>query len=127
MGSEPSHFLMKPAVKEVEESTYRSESNRVIILERRDFMRKLCLGLIIVGLATFLTSGIGSAQQKFRIGCADPLTGIFGRDGNLVKDAYTFWADLINSKGGIEVRGKRYPVELTFIDPIRTPAVIRVT
>jgi branched-chain amino acid transport system substrate-binding protein len=65
---------------------------------------------------TFLTSGVGSAQQKFRIGCADPLTGTFGRDGNLVKDAYTFWADLINSKGGIDVKGKRYPVELVFID-----------
>ena len=68
-------------------------------------MRKLCLGVIIVGLAVFLRSGIGSAQQKFRIGCADPLTGTFGRDGNLVKDAYTFWADLDQFKG--RHRGQR--------------------
>ena len=33
-----------------------------------------------------------------------------------MKDAYTFWADLVNAKGGIEVKGKKYPVELTFID-----------
>jgi len=79
-------------------------------------MRKLCFGVIIVSLVVILGSGIGSAQQKFRIGCADPLTGTFGRDGNLVKDAYTFWADLINSKGGIEVKGKKFPVELIFID-----------
>ena len=79
-------------------------------------MKRLCSGLIIIGLAAILTSGVAMAQQKFRIGCADPLTGTFGRDGNLVKDAYTFWADLINSKGGIEVKGKKYPVELIFLD-----------
>ncbi len=79
-------------------------------------MRKLCLGVIIAGLIIILGSGISAAQQKFRIGCADPLTGTFGRDGNLVKDAYTFWADLINSKGGVEVKGKKYPVELIIID-----------
>ena len=53
---------------------------------------------------------------KFRIGCALPLTGVFGRDGNLVKDAYTFWAETINAKGGITVKGKKYPVELLFFD-----------
>jgi branched-chain amino acid transport system substrate-binding protein len=79
-------------------------------------MKRLCSGLIIIGLAVILASGVAMAQQKFRIGCADPLTGTFGRDGNLVKDAYTYWADLVNAKGGIEVRGKKYPVELTFID-----------
>jgi branched-chain amino acid transport system substrate-binding protein len=61
-------------------------------------------------------SGIALAQQKFRIGYAVPLTGTFGRDGNLVKDAYAFWADLVNAKGGIEVKGKKYPIELSFID-----------
>ncbi len=85
-------------------------------------MRKLCLGVIIVGLVIVLSSGIGSAQQKFRIGYADPLTGTFGRDGNLVKDAYNFWAELVNSKGGIEVKGKKYPVELTVIDDKSTAA-----
>ena len=51
--------------------------------------------------------GAAVAQQKFRIGYAVPLTGTFGRDGNLVKDAYAFWADLVNAKGGIDVKGKK--------------------
>ncbi len=79
-------------------------------------MRKLFFGTVIVSLAIGLVSGVALAQQKFTIGYADPLTGTFGRDGNLVKDAYNFWAELVNSKGGIEVRGKKYPVELTVID-----------
>jgi len=71
---------------------------------------------MIACLVIFLASGISLAQQKFRIGYADPLTGTFGRDGNLVRDAYNFWGDLVNAKGGIEVKGKKYPVELIVID-----------
>ncbi|OGP91188.1 MAG: hypothetical protein A2156_02690 [Deltaproteobacteria bacterium RBG_16_48_10] len=79
-------------------------------------MRKRCFEVMIAGLVILLASGIALAQQKFKIGYANPLTGAFGRDGNLVKDAYNFWADLVNSKGGIEVRGKKYPIELIVID-----------
>jgi branched-chain amino acid transport system substrate-binding protein len=73
-------------------------------------------GAMLLALLVVWTHGIASAQQKFRIGYADPLTGTFGRDGSLVKDAYNFWAELVNAKGGIEVRGKKYPVVLTVID-----------
>jgi branched-chain amino acid transport system substrate-binding protein len=79
-------------------------------------MGKFGLGIILACFAVLLVSGISSAQQKFRIGYSVPLTGTFGRDGNLVKDAYTFWADLVNARGGIEVKGKKYPVDLSFID-----------
>jgi len=79
-------------------------------------MRKLYFGIFIAGLVIVLAFGSAFAQQKFRIGYAVPLTGTFGRDGNLVKDAYAFWADIVNAKGGIEVKGKKYPIELSFID-----------
>ena len=74
--------------------------------------------LLFVFLAVGLLLPVsGYAQQaKFKIGCALPLTGVFGRDGNLVKDAYTFWADTINAKGGMTVKGKKYKVELLFFD-----------
>lgn len=83
---------------------------------------KICFGVLLLGLLILSSQGIALAQQKFRIGYADPLTGTFGRDGHLVKDAYDFWASLVNSKGGIEVKGKRYPVELTVIDDKSTAA-----
>ncbi|HUJ89271.1 MAG TPA: ABC transporter substrate-binding protein, partial [Syntrophorhabdales bacterium] len=73
----------------------------------------LCVG-ILLGL---LVPNMSFAQTvKFRIGCELPLTGVFGKDGNLVKDAYTFWADTINATGGINVKGKKYPVEIVFFD-----------
>jgi branched-chain amino acid transport system substrate-binding protein len=77
-------------------------------------LKILVLTALIVGL---LAPGITFAQAaKFRIGCALPLTGAFGKDGNLVKDAYGYWADTVNAKGGLTVKGRKYPVELLFFD-----------
>jgi len=78
------------------------------------YLKALCLVAIITGL---LLPNLSYGQAaKVRIGCALPLTGVFGRDGNLVKDAYTFWAETANAKGGITVKGKKYQVELLFFD-----------
>ncbi len=85
-------------------------------MRKRVLMRRLCFIGVAICMIILLYQDILFAQQKFRIGYADPLTGTFGRDGNLVKDAYNFWAELVNSKGGIEVKGRKYPVELTVID-----------
>jgi branched-chain amino acid transport system substrate-binding protein len=52
------------------------------------------------------------AADPFRIGVAVPLTGIFGKAGNLVKDAYTIWMEKVNAKGGIN----GHKVELIFYD-----------
>ncbi len=72
----------------------------------------------VIGIiACLVLPGLSYGQTaKFKIGCALPLTGVFGRDGNLVKDAYTFWAETINAKGGITVKGKKYQVELVWFD-----------
>ncbi|MGB9616884.1 MAG: ABC transporter substrate-binding protein, partial [Desulfomonilaceae bacterium] len=70
--------------------------------------------LAIVAVMIFLAGATAQAadQQPWRIGVAVSLTGIFGKDGNLVKDAYTLWKDTVNAKGGIN----GHPVELIFYD-----------
>jgi branched-chain amino acid transport system substrate-binding protein len=62
-----------------------------------------------------------SAERPFRIGFVVPLTGAFGKDGGLVKDAYFFWKETVNARGGIKVKGKRYPIELIFYDDKSEP------
>jgi branched-chain amino acid transport system substrate-binding protein len=62
-----------------------------------------------------------SAERPFRIGFVVPLTGAFGKDGGLVKDAYLFWKETVNAGGGIKVKGKQYPVELIFYDDKSEP------
>ena len=70
----------------------------------------------------FILQGKGEgAEVDFRVGFTVPLTGAFGKDGGLVKDAYVFWKETVNSRGGIEVQGKRYPVDLVFYDDKSEP------
>ncbi|MDI6755318.1 MAG: amino acid ABC transporter substrate-binding protein [Thermodesulfobacteriota bacterium] len=61
------------------------------------------------------------AERPFKIGFTVPLTGAFGKDGALVKDAYIFWKEAANAQGGIEVKKKRHPVELIFYDDKSEP------
>jgi branched-chain amino acid transport system substrate-binding protein len=85
-------------------------------MKSRNYSRILVFGVVVTFVLTAWVHGPALAQAKFRIGYAVPLTGTFGRDGNLVKDAYAFWMDLVNARGGINVKGKRFPVELIFLD-----------
>ena len=76
-------------------------------------------------IALFLSLTVLVAQlpaKEFKIGCAVALTGKFGKAGSLVKDAYTYWAEKVNSNGGIEVNGKKYKVKLIFYDDKSDPA-----
>ena len=76
--------------------------------------------LLISGLLLF--SGHGEAAEKpFRVGFTVPLTGAFGKDGSLVKDAYVFWKEAVNGQGGIEVQSNRHPVDLIFYDDKSEP------
>ena len=82
-------------------------------------MRKPGRVLSCVFLVLFLASS--ALASEFKIGVAVPLTGLFGKDGALVKDAYTLWGETVNAAGGIEVAGKRYPVKFIFYDDMSDP------
>ena len=95
-------------------------NSRRNLLRRRFFLSWKVIFLLISGL--WLFPGHGEAAEKaFRVGFTVPLSGAFGKDGSLVKDAYVFWKEAVNSRGGIEVQGKRHPVELIFYDDKSEP------
>ena len=50
------------------------------------------------------------------IGAPMSLTGSLNNEGRLAKQGYDLWADVANSKGGINVGGKRYKVEIKYYD-----------
>jgi branched-chain amino acid transport system substrate-binding protein len=71
-------------------------------------MSVLCLTLCLaVAVPAFAAD-----EKPWTIGVAVSLTGPFGKDGALVKDAYTFWQETVNARGGINGR----PIELVFYD-----------
>lgn len=70
-------------------------------------------------LSIVLCSGAFAQEAKpWKIGVAVSLTGIFGKDGSLVKDAYTIWADTINARGGMN----GHKIELVFYDDVSDAA-----
>jgi branched-chain amino acid transport system substrate-binding protein len=84
------------------------------------FVRELMISLILFLFLISPPSGL-TAERPIRIGFPVPLTGAFGKDGSLVRDAYLFWKETVNAGGGMEVRGKRVPVELIFYDDKSDP------
>ncbi|HZT19810.1 MAG TPA: amino acid ABC transporter substrate-binding protein, partial [Dongiaceae bacterium] len=82
-------------------------------------------GAAVGALATTALAGRRAAADEpvFRVGVVTSLSGedIFG--GNLTRRGYDFWAEAINKKGGIEVGGKRYAVQMSYGDDQSSPAV----
>jgi branched-chain amino acid transport system substrate-binding protein len=68
------------------------------------------------------TRAVHAKTRPFRIGFAVAMSGLFGKEGPLVRDSYHLWRDLVNSQGGILIKGKRYKVETLFYDDKSTPA-----
>ncbi|MEJ2718793.1 MAG: ABC transporter substrate-binding protein, partial [Deltaproteobacteria bacterium] len=82
------------------------------------YRRAMRVGWVAVALCVVLAFAVvANAAEPFRIGVSVPLTGIFGKAGNLVKDAYTLWMEKVNAKGGIN----GHPVKLIFYDDKSSP------
>ena len=78
---------------------------------------RLFLAAIMAGLF-WCVSAWAEAPRPWLIGVPVSLTGVFGKDGNLVKDAYTFWQETVNARGGMN----GHPVEVIFYDDKSDPA-----
>jgi branched-chain amino acid transport system substrate-binding protein len=78
---------------------------------------KLVLAAMFV-ISLIAGSAIAEQPKPWKIGVAVSLTGVFGKDGSLVKDAYTLWEETVNSRGGIN----GIPVSVTFYDDKSDPA-----
>jgi len=81
---------------------------------------------LVVGFVTIFTFLALSApayaqREKFVIGSAIAHTGKFAREGANLKKAYDLWAQMVNGQGGIEVKGKKYPVEIIYYDDKSDP------
>ncbi len=84
-------------------------------------LRRAGIVLMTLALVTCLGSVTpGMAAGEFTIGCALPLSGVYGKQGQQIRDAYTFWADKINDKWGI---GGKYRVRLLFRDDQSDPRI----
>lgn len=75
----------------------------------------LSLTLLLAGCAGGGGGGVPE-DDVIRLGAAVALTGAVAKEGQLIKDGYEFWKNAVNAKGGIEVNGKKYKVEIIYYD-----------
>ena len=78
---------------------------------------------VFITILSILILTVSLNAKELKIGVAVALTGKFGKAGNLVKDAYTFWKEKVNNNGGIKISGKSYPVKIIFYDDKSNPAI----
>src|SRR4051812_36892676 len=72
----------------------------------------------VAGAASFRAQ----AQSEIKIGATLPLTGAEARIGGFYKEGYDLAFDEAAKNGGIEVGGKKVPVQLTLLDDTSTQA-----
>ncbi|HEY6105392.1 MAG TPA: amino acid ABC transporter substrate-binding protein [Anaeromyxobacteraceae bacterium] len=83
-----------------------------------------CLLLLAAVLLAALPSRAPGAEPRTRIlvGATLPLTGAEARVGGYFKEGYELAFEEVNKKGGLEVGGKKLPVELKLLDDTSTQA-----
>jgi branched-chain amino acid transport system substrate-binding protein len=82
----------------------------------------LVAALAIAGCASKGNPDSGPAGgDKLVFGASLSLTGSLAREGNLTKEGYELCRDVINTKGGVPVGGKKMMLEIQFQDDTSKP------
>ncbi len=62
------------------------------------------------------------ARNFFKVGVVIELSGDLATGGNVTKRGYDLWAQEVNAKGGIDIKGKKYQVKLFYADAQSNPS-----
>jgi branched-chain amino acid transport system substrate-binding protein len=84
--------------------------------------RPLLVPLAALALAVMPSPAPAAERTRILIGATLPLTGGEARIGGYFKEGYELAFDEVNKKGGLEVGGKKLPVELKLLDDTTTQA-----
>jgi branched-chain amino acid transport system substrate-binding protein len=95
-----------------------------ILLRRKHMKKKALLGLILLTLLALMALPLCSAcgpsapaKDKIVIGAARPLSGpLKDFEDYAFGPIYKMWVDDVNAAGGIDVAGKKLPIELKVYD-----------
>jgi branched-chain amino acid transport system substrate-binding protein len=79
------------------------------------------VGALILALGLSLPAP-AKAADEFKIGVITSLSGDLATGGSVTKRGYDLWAKAVNAQGGIEIKGKKYPVRLVYGDDQSQPA-----
>ncbi|TXH36833.1 MAG: twin-arginine translocation signal domain-containing protein [Rhodospirillaceae bacterium] len=89
-------------------------------VSRRRFLEGAAVATGALGMPFVRTARADA--PTFKAGVITSLSGENILGGNLTKRGYDMWADVINAKGGVEVGGDRFKVEMFYGDDQSNPA-----
>ncbi len=79
--------------------------------------------LTLIGL-TASSCGLGNTDvlppdaNPLSVGATLSLTGSLAQDGQLVKEGYLFCQEWVNSHGGVDLKGRRYRLDIRMVDDL---------
>jgi branched-chain amino acid transport system substrate-binding protein len=85
-------------------------------------MRHGLVRVVLLLVALLVTAPLYAEESFFKIGVITELSGDLVTGGNITKRGYDLWAQEVNAKGGIDIKGKKYPVKLIYADAQSNPA-----
>lgn len=87
-------------------------------------MKRKLLGTLTLVTSLMLSTALHAEEAKnvFKVGVVTELSGSLATGGNVTKRGYDLWAQEVNAKGGIDIKGKKYPVKLFYADAQSNPA-----
>ncbi|MBI5017925.1 MAG: amino acid ABC transporter substrate-binding protein [Deltaproteobacteria bacterium] len=85
-------------------------------------MKRIVIGALAAVVAAASLASAQQARNYFKVGVITSLSGEMATGGNVTKRGYDLWANEVNAKGGIEIGGKKYKVELSYGDDQSQPA-----
>ena len=71
---------------------------------------------VMIAAMLVMVPALLMAAETVRIGAAISLTGKAAREGSFVRKGYDTWVEWVNARGGINVGGKPYKVEMIYYD-----------
>ncbi|UCF96860.1 MAG: amino acid ABC transporter substrate-binding protein [Spirochaetaceae bacterium] len=85
---------------------------------KKFFTDLVVLTALLLAAGTLFAAGgtETEAPEVIKIGASVSLSGNLARFGNMVKSGYELWAEQVNAEGGINVGGKKLPVEIVYYD-----------
>ena len=84
--------------------------------------------LLIAITGSGLSVSSAAAEDVIRFGAPLPLTGPLAPEGIKQQQGYDLWAEQANKAGGISVDGKKYKVEIVYVDyQSNTPRAVQAT
>jgi branched-chain amino acid transport system substrate-binding protein len=88
----------------------------------------LALFLPMIGVACGGLASTASAEDVIRFGAPLPITGPLAPEATKQQQGYDLWAEQANKAGGISVGGKKYKVEIVYVDyQSNTPRAVQAT